>query len=184
MNTEMENLRERTLKELFSALEGVSGSVLECRYYPCHFEGQDCTFCYCPFYPCLIPETGGRLKGDIWSCMECTWIHEHENVEKIIDVLGTYPRQKLVEEDWYFFNAILQTLLFDSEVGVWQDDNYSLMSLKGDGDETDFLAIKIQNFEIVEVLKPPESAKTVALEGYILVPLEVHQDNQKYSEND
>ena len=23
-----------------------------CPYYPCHFEGQSCEFCYCPFYPC------------------------------------------------------------------------------------------------------------------------------------
>ncbi|MCX6699637.1 MAG: adenosylcobinamide amidohydrolase [Methanomicrobiales archaeon] len=23
----------------------------ECPYYPCHFQGQRCDYCYCPFYP-------------------------------------------------------------------------------------------------------------------------------------
>ncbi len=168
----MESLRERTLKELFSALEGVSGSALECRYYPCHFEGQDCTFCYCPFYPCLIHDTGGRLKGKVWSCMDCTWVHEQENVEKIIEVLSIYPRQTLVEEDWHFFNVILQTLLYGSEIGVWHEGNYSLLNLAGlvskDQSEEEFLAVKIQDFQIVEVLKSPDIS---SLENYVLTSL-------------
>jgi threonine-phosphate decarboxylase len=32
--------------------KGPLGSNRECNYYPCHFESQDCTFCFCPFYPC------------------------------------------------------------------------------------------------------------------------------------
>jgi hypothetical protein len=170
MDIDMDNLRERTLKELFSALEGVSGSVLECRYYPCHFEGQDCTFCYCPFYPCLIYDTGGRLKGDVWSCMDCTWVHERENVEKIIEALSIYPRQKLVEEDWHFFNVILQILLYGSEMGTWHEGNYNLLSLAGEDAQRSemFLAVKIQDFQIVEVLKSPDIS---SLESYILVPL-------------
>jgi hypothetical protein len=172
MNVEMENLRERTLKELFSALEGISGSALECRYYPCHFEGQDCTFCYCPFYPCLIPETGGKLKGNVWSCMDCTWIHERENVERIIEALSIYPRQRLVEEDWYFFSTILQTFLYGSEIGMWRGGNY-LLGSAGEEIEGEFLAVKIQNFQIVEVLKSPDIS---SLESYILIPSDTHPD--------
>ncbi|MDP6613031.1 MAG: cysteine-rich small domain-containing protein, partial [Candidatus Hydrothermarchaeota archaeon] len=33
------------------ALEKGAGSE-KCEYYPCHFQGQDCTWCFCPFYPC------------------------------------------------------------------------------------------------------------------------------------
>lgn len=165
MDVEMGNLRERTLKELFSALEGVSGSILECRYYPCHFEGQDCTFCYCPFYPCLIPETGGKLKGNVWSCMDCVWVHQRENVERIIEVLSIYPRQRLVEGDWHFFSVILQSLLFGTEVGVWQDDNYSLLTACSDAEG--FLAVKIQDFQIVDVLENPDMS---SLKSYVMIP--------------
>jgi len=179
MDTEMENLRERTLKELFSALEGVSGSVLECRYYPCHFEGQDCTFCYCPFYPCLIHETGGRFKGNVWSCMDCTWVHERENVERIIEALSVYPRQRLVEEDWYFFSIILQTLLYGSETGMWYEGNYLLSSAgiqieQIEQIEGEFLAVKIKDFQIVEVLESPEIS---SLESYVLIPSGNHSDH-------
>ncbi len=54
----------------------------ECEYYPCHFEGQDCTWCFCPFYPCLDERTGGkyvtgrRTGKEVWSCKGCRWVHE------------------------------------------------------------------------------------------------------------
>ena len=28
---------------------GWIGSNLSCDYHPCHYPGQDCTFCYCQF---------------------------------------------------------------------------------------------------------------------------------------
>lgn len=57
--------------------------MVDCDYYPCHFQGQDCTWCYCPFYPCLDPSTGGKHKdrkekGRIWSCINCRWVHKEE----------------------------------------------------------------------------------------------------------
>jgi Zn-finger protein len=57
--------------------------MVNCEYYPCHFEGQDCTWCYCPFYPCLDPATGGRYKlsarkGKVWSCVDCHWVHREK----------------------------------------------------------------------------------------------------------
>ncbi|MBP2146975.1 adenosylcobinamide hydrolase [Methanofollis sp. W23] len=51
-----------------------------CPYYPCHFEGQVCDFCYCPFYPCKDEELGDWVEssssGRIWSCSRCTLLHE------------------------------------------------------------------------------------------------------------
>ncbi len=76
-----------------------------CEYYPCHFDGQDCTFCFCPFYPCgdnskgrwilkedtddcesLIRklENGTFSNEKVWDCSPCRWIHEKEIVEKIV----------------------------------------------------------------------------------------------------
>jgi adenosylcobinamide hydrolase len=68
-----------------------------CSYYPCHFEGQRCDFCYCPFYPCLevglgtwVESSGG---GEIWSCSNCSLLHEPE----IADYLKKYPEAPLCE---------------------------------------------------------------------------------------
>lgn len=55
----------------------------ECDFYPCHYEGQSCDFCYCPFYPCGDSSTGGswiKSKG-IWNCKECLWIHDKETIK-------------------------------------------------------------------------------------------------------
>ena len=52
----------------------------ECQYYPCHhFEGQDCTHCFCPLYPCKDPELGKFIRTKrgkrLWSCVECALVH-------------------------------------------------------------------------------------------------------------
>jgi L-threonine-O-3-phosphate decarboxylase len=64
----------------------------ECEYFPCHFEGQDCTYCFCPFYPCDDKELGhfisGRKGMPVWSCKDCRWIHEPETVRRIQKILG------------------------------------------------------------------------------------------------
>lgn len=53
-----------------------------CGYNPCHFHGQDCTFCYCPFYPCGDEDLGNNIVGkrgnDIWNCTDCLFIHRTE----------------------------------------------------------------------------------------------------------
>jgi len=62
-----------------------------CGYFPCHEGLGDCTFCYCPFYPC-----GDKHKGryvvtkdnrNIWSCKDCNWIHKKKVVDKIFRML-------------------------------------------------------------------------------------------------
>lgn len=59
----------------------------KCKYYPCHKKVEDCTFCYCPLYPCLDDKLGEYLyKKDIviWSCKDCEWIHKKSTVAKIL----------------------------------------------------------------------------------------------------
>jgi adenosylcobyric acid synthase len=62
---------------------GLIGSNTECVHYPCHHPGQNCTFCFCPLYPCLDPELGEyvtsrRTGGRVWSCQGCLWIHRDD----------------------------------------------------------------------------------------------------------
>ena len=61
-----------------------------CDYYPCHFTAQDCTWCFCPFYPCEDEQTGGEWvkKEDgerIWGCSECYWIHNSEVANALLE---------------------------------------------------------------------------------------------------
>ena len=69
----------------YLAGEGNEGPNEGCEYYPCHSHPQNCTFCYCPFYPCGEGSTGGfwiKEKG-VWSCQDCEWIHRDETVRCI-----------------------------------------------------------------------------------------------------
>lgn len=63
----------------------------KCEYYPCHFEGQECTHCYCPLYPCEDPELGEWIKSGrgyaIWTCKDCTLLHH----KKAIEYLQKHP---------------------------------------------------------------------------------------------
>jgi precorrin-3B C17-methyltransferase len=71
--------------EKYLSGEWVEGPNLSCEYYPCHSNTQNCTFCYCPFYPCGDQSTGGhwiKEKG-VWSCEGCKWIHLDETVDCI-----------------------------------------------------------------------------------------------------
>lgn len=70
---------------------GWIGSDLSCEYNPCHFKGQDCTFCYCPFYPCMDEDLGCNLKGkhgDVWACSDCLLIHRTEVCRYIMEEVG------------------------------------------------------------------------------------------------
>lgn len=59
-----------------------------CSYFPCHKNLEDCTFCYCPFYPCKDEKLGQYIystkrKKNIWSCKECSWIHARKTVDRV-----------------------------------------------------------------------------------------------------
>ncbi|MGM0770923.1 MAG: aminotransferase class I/II-fold pyridoxal phosphate-dependent enzyme [Halobacteriota archaeon] len=74
------------------AASGEPASRNTCEYYPCHFTGQDCTFCFCPFYPCEDLRTGGKwidstTGGKVWSCEGCTIIHGKDVVQDVLKVL-------------------------------------------------------------------------------------------------
>ena len=59
--------------------QGWIGCNKACEYNPCHFTGQDCTFCFCPFYPCNDTDLGSELIGKrgqkVWNCTDCLFIH-------------------------------------------------------------------------------------------------------------
>jgi len=67
---------------VYSRLQGghwIAWSPHECPYYPCHFKGQSCDFCYCPFYPCRDESLGQWVEsshgGRVWNCAACTLLH-------------------------------------------------------------------------------------------------------------
>lgn len=73
-----------------------------CNFFPCHAGLEDCTFCYCPFYPCLDKKKGGFIysvknKKDIWSCKSCNWIHKRNVAENIFTMIrkNKYQKQNL-----------------------------------------------------------------------------------------
>ncbi len=73
-------------------INGLAGPDESCDYYPCHFHGQDCTWCFCPFYPCEDPQTGGewlrrRDGSSVWNCSHCYWIHRHEVAAALLELI-------------------------------------------------------------------------------------------------
>jgi threonine-phosphate decarboxylase len=91
-------------KEIEEALtRGVAArSRIDCEYYPCHFEGQDCTFCFCPFYPCKEKKTGGEFVqrstgGTVWSCAGCNLMHRVDISEKVLKGL---MKGRKIKELW------------------------------------------------------------------------------------
>ncbi len=75
----MENITNKVRSEIEL---GWIGPNKECPYHPSHFTGQDCTFCYCPFYPCHDDDLGENIISkhgkDVWSCTNCLFIHKPE----------------------------------------------------------------------------------------------------------
>lgn len=59
-----------------------------CSYFPCHENLEDCTFCYCPFYPCQEEALGkymysSKSNKKVWSCQDCDWIHQRKTVDRL-----------------------------------------------------------------------------------------------------
>jgi len=69
----------------------------ECAYYKCHKELEDCTFCYCPIYPCKIEGLGEYVtvwkNKKIWDCSKCNIIHDKKIVKKLKRAI-----KKIIEE--------------------------------------------------------------------------------------
>ena len=72
----------------------------DCEYYPCHFKGQNCLFCYCPLYfigcdglgsPKFIENRNGvRIK----DCSNCVFPHKKDSYVKIVKKLTEYVNSK------------------------------------------------------------------------------------------
>jgi adenosylcobinamide hydrolase len=84
----------RTSFFIFSRFRGehwVPWTPKDCPYYPCHFPGQRCDFCYCPFYPCRDEKFGRWEESSngrkVWNCAGCTLLHEPE----VADYMKKFP---------------------------------------------------------------------------------------------
>ncbi|MDR0309264.1 MAG: cobyric acid synthase [Candidatus Methanoplasma sp.] len=75
----MDNITKKVKEEIE---RGWIGPDTSCPYHPCHFIGQDCTFCFCPFYPCNDEDLGRNIRSkrgtDIWECTYCLFMHRQE----------------------------------------------------------------------------------------------------------
>lgn len=60
---------------------------IDCERYPCHFTDQDCSLCFCPFYPCLDERTQGRIAEGEWICQDCLVVHRPDVSAMVIDAL-------------------------------------------------------------------------------------------------
>jgi adenosylcobinamide hydrolase len=94
------SIHNHTAFFIFSRFKGehwVEWTPDNCPYYPCHFPGQRCDFCYCPFYPCGNEQLGQWSESTngskVWNCSGCTLLHEPE----IADYLNKYPEASLSE---------------------------------------------------------------------------------------
>ncbi len=103
MNDKAKHLLNSIIKK-----KQIIGKNTNCDYFPCHDELEDCTFCYCPFYPCNEIDTGGFMKVSsinkktIWACSSCEFIHKKKNTIKILEALANLnseiqliPKEKL-----------------------------------------------------------------------------------------
>ncbi|NLL95411.1 MAG: cobyric acid synthase [Thermoplasmatales archaeon] len=72
----------------------------DCPYFPCHYPGQDCTLCYCPFYPCRDERFGEWIEskklGKAWSCLHCVLPHKAGAVDDVISL-----RDEMGERDLF-----------------------------------------------------------------------------------
>jgi Zn-finger protein len=73
-----------------------------CASYPCHEGLEDCTFCYCPLYPCEEEKHDGKYlivyqgtdKHKIWDCSGCNWVHKKNFVNEAHKILKEYLKTK------------------------------------------------------------------------------------------
>ena len=82
LRNQSEIVRNKPSFFIYSTIGGphwTEWSAKSCEYYPCHFRGQACDFCFCPFYPCRDEELGEWIEsssGDkVWACTGCLLLH-------------------------------------------------------------------------------------------------------------
>src|SRR3990172_11728395 len=76
-----------------------------CDYFPCHRELESCNLCFCIFYPCEDTSMGrykiSRKGANVWSCMNCEWIHRKEIPERLRVFLMEEENHKLSPGEMY-----------------------------------------------------------------------------------
>ena len=77
---------------------------LNCERFPCHSLDQDCSLCFCPFYPCRDERTGGRMVEGAWDCRSCSIIHRPEVAAMVLDGL---MKGEALESVWKKLEALL-----------------------------------------------------------------------------
>ena len=78
-------LRTQMVRGLIHGDEG-------CANFPCHHADQNCTFCFCPLYPCEDEVLGEfvisrRTGGKVWSCQKCLWMHRDDVAATLIGIM-------------------------------------------------------------------------------------------------
>ncbi|MCG7845074.1 MAG: AAA family ATPase, partial [Methanomassiliicoccales archaeon] len=73
---------------------GLISGDRQCANFPCHHPDQNCTFCFCPLYPCEDPSLGEfvvsrRTGGRVWSCQKCLWMHRDDVVATLFPLMPT-----------------------------------------------------------------------------------------------
>lgn len=91
-----------------------------CKFFPCHRGLEDCTFCYCPFYPCLDRNKGSyvyssKFKKGIWSCADCSWIHKIKVTERIFALIKENKYQIKKET---FLSKVKRQDLKNGKIGI------------------------------------------------------------------
>ncbi len=79
----MKCIRKKVLEEF---ARGDIGPNTACEYHPSHYRGQNCSFCYCPFYPCNDADLGKtsvskRTGVSVWDCSSCLFCHRNDVVK-------------------------------------------------------------------------------------------------------
>jgi Zn-finger protein len=83
----------KNLINIFLIKRKLLGKNKFCRFFPCHEGLEDCTFCFCPFYPCEDESTGGgyiiseKSGKKVWSCSNCIFPHLKGNAKEILEGL-------------------------------------------------------------------------------------------------
>ena len=108
----MRNFVEKIAEELSAGDIGTNSS---CAWYHCHFKGQNCSFCFCPFYPCMDADLGQMVegkKGPVWSCQECYWMHRHEVAADFFREMGGRKFDEVSQDDLQGIKARLESRHF------------------------------------------------------------------------
>lgn len=89
----------KNLINIFLIKKELLGKNKLCKFFPCHDGLEDCTFCFCPFYPCEDESTGGRniisekSGKKLWSCINCVFPHLKENTQEILKGLCDFQTE-------------------------------------------------------------------------------------------